>query len=433
MVNITIIGLVVLDRYEILEPLGQGGQAILAKALDKKTGKVVVIKLLLASPGDVGYDEAVARFKRAAQIGINHPNVVDPIDYQERDGQHFIIMPFVEGITLAGKMLKSGGKLPVKETEVILTDTAHGLGAIHDKRYVHRDIKPENIMIRPDNHACILDLGICRFTSEKTITSGQQILGSLPWMSPEQVQHPEQVDGRSDLYSLGVIGYVMLTGTPPVRGNKPDEIVTSIFTYVPPPPRQLDPAIPVHLDQACMRLLEKLPENRFQTAQEFIAALAGTTPVAAPSRFCTGCGTPTQTGARYCHNCGTALAALQNQPARCLACGRPTGQETLCTACGRPFGNSRHHLCFTTGSLAGMTFRVPEGIFSVGRNELSPKNFHISKQHFFVACTNGTVCVQDAGSINKTFVAGRFAQGPVLLLQGQEVCIAGNKATYNHN
>jgi len=288
-------------------------------------------------------------------------------------------------------------------------------------------------MIRPDGHARIVDLGICRFTSEKTITSGQQILGTLHWMSPEQVQHPEQVDGRSDLYSLGAIGYVMLTGMPPVRGNNSEEIVTSIFTYVPPPPRQLDPTIPVHLDQACMRLLEKMPENRFQTAQEFISALAGTTPVVVPSRFCTGCGTPTQTGARYCHNCGIALAALQNQPARCLACGRPTGQETLCTACGRPFGSSRHHLCFTTGSLAGMTFRVPEGIFSVGRNELSPKDFHISKQHFFVACTNGTVCVQDAGSINKTFVAGRFAQGPVLLLQGQEVCVAGNKATYNHN
>ena len=433
MKDITKIGEIILGRYEVVDPIGQGGQAILVKALDKQTGTHVVIKQLTTPPGDPNYNEAVARFKRAASARIKHQNVVDPIDYQEQDGQHYIIMPFVDGVTLESKLLRNGGKLPIKEAELILIDIAHGLGAIHDKRCVHRDIKPANIMIIHDGHALIVDLGVCRITIEKTITSGEQMIGSLLWMSPEQVKHPEKVDGRSDLYSLGAICYYMLTGMPPVKGNTPEEIITSIFTYILPPPRQFDPSIPAHLDQACMRLLEKLPENRFKTAQEFIAALTGTTPIVKSGRFCTACGAQTQPGSRFCHNCGTLLIELQNQTARCLACGKPAGQEAACTGCGRPFGHSNHHLCFNTGSLAGMVFRIPEGIFTVGRNELAARDMRISRYHLRVACFDGIIFVEDAGSINRTFVAGRFAERPIPLQQGQEVCIAGNTATYNHN
>jgi len=127
MKDITKIGEIILDRYEILEPLGQGGQAIVVKALDKQTGNHIVIKQLTTPPGDPNYSEAVARFKRTGSARMGHHNVVDPVDYQEKDGQHYIIMPLVDGVTLASKMLKSGGKLPIKEAEVILTDTAHGL------------------------------------------------------------------------------------------------------------------------------------------------------------------------------------------------------------------------------------------------------------------------------------------------------------------
>jgi len=365
-------------------------------------------------------------------IRINHPNVVDPVDYAEEEGEHYIIMPYVEGDTLAQHLTKNGGKLPCDEACRIAHEIAKGLAAIHPG-IVHRDLKPENIIIGDDGRVYIVDFGICKNSTQKTITTGDGILGSLPWMSPQQLHNAVKVDHRSDLYSLGAMMYAMFTGAPPVQGKDFGEIAASILSYTPPSPRQLDPSIPLHIAQACMRLLEKDPNSRLQKAEDFIAVLNGTAPAIRAGRFCTGCGTPAQPGFRFCHNCGTALMAVENHSVRCLACGRPAGQEALCTTCGRPFGNSGHHLCFTTGSVAGITFRIPEGIFSVGRNELSPKDFHISRRHFFVACTNGSVCVQDAGSANKTFVGGKLAKLPTPLQPGQQICIAGNTATYNHN
>jgi len=207
MTDITIIGQTLIDdRYEILEPIGQGGQAVVAKALDRQTGNEVVIKQLSASPGDSGYDEAVARFKRAGEIRINHPNVVDPVDYAEEEGEHYIIMPYVEGDTLAQHLTKNGGKLPCDEACRIAHEIAKGLAAIHPG-IVHRDLKPENIIIGDDGRVYIVDFGICKNSTQKTITTGDGILGSLPWMSPQQLHNAVKVDHRSDLYSLGAMMY----------------------------------------------------------------------------------------------------------------------------------------------------------------------------------------------------------------------------------
>lgn len=427
------IGQVVLGRYEVVDFVGDGGEGTTVKALDHQTGNMVAIKQLAVCPDSTGYDEMVARFQRAAQISIGHPNVLDPIDYGEEDGEHYLVTPFVDAVNLEAFLRMHGPKLPVDQAVHIVMEIAKGLDAIHAKGIVHRDIKPPNIMVCQDGSILIIDFGICRNTKEKTITNGTKLHGSLYWMSREQAATPGTEDHRSDVYSLGAMFYFMLVGVLPVRGSDAASIILSICQYVPDSPRQLDPSIPLHIDHACMRALAKQREARFQSASEFIEALNAQIPYQQVNPYCPACGFLHEPSAIYCNNCGAPLNATKNQPARCLACGAETGQGRICSNCQRSFGHTDHRLAFNKGTVAGTTFRIPEGIYRVGRNELSPRDYHISRQHLSVACLNGSVFLEDTGSTNKTYIAGRPITNPTALLPGQEVCIAGNIATYTYS
>ena len=428
----------ILGRYVIDDLIAEGGQASVARGTDQQTGNAVVIKQLAASPGQTYYDQELARFKRAANIRIGHPNVVDPIDFGQEDGEWYIIMPFIDGMHLESYVMAQGGRIPSDQAICLVLEIVEGLIAIHQKGYVHRDIKPTNIMIQPDGHVKILDMGICRKMNAKTITQGTGMLGSWPWMPREQLANPGNEDPRSDFYSLGAAFYYMLTGSAPVQGTDVATVAMSICQYVPPSPRQLDASVPEHLDQACMKLLAKLPEERFQTAQEFIQAISTPTPSvpSAPSvqaMLCASCGSQIQTVCRYCPTCGAPQHVGRCEPARCLACGTIVADIAVCPGCYRPFSHCDHRFNFNGGTLLGVIFRVPEGIYHVGRNELSSRDCHISRRHLFVSCTNGTVSVQDAGSTNKTYVAGQLADRLLVLSIGQELSIAGNTAIYTHN
>jgi len=223
----------------------------------------------------------------------------------------------------------------------------------------------------------------------------------------------------------------MLTGAPPVSGNDAETVVKRIRHQMPARPRTVNPAIPPDLDQACMRLLAKQPQDRFQQAVEFIQAIEGKG-VPGQQNFCTSCGGPVMPGARYCPACGAGLAGNDPAQARCLACGNTADNSPVCARCRRPFSPSDHRLSFTRGSVTGLIFRIPEGIYVVGRDELSPRDAHISRRHISVACTNGHVHLQDAGSTNKTYVAGLPADVPTLLAPCQEINVGGNVAVYSH-
>jgi len=425
----TLIGRIFCGRYEVIDVLGMGGQAIVVKVIDRQTDAFLAIKCLIASPGDPNYQELLSRFQRESRICIGHPNVLDPLAYFEEDGQAFTVFPFLEGVPLSTYLATKGGRLTVAETEAVIVALADAVAACHAKGIIHRDIKPENILIRPDGTPCLLDLGICRSVHEQTITSRDMVLGTLGFMAPEQLRSPGSVDTRADLYALGALTYVMLTGRPAVNGTSTQEILANIEHETPVPPRQLDPSIPERVDQACMRLLAKDPNARFQSAAEFAQAIEGIPPAAAAAA-CPKCNAPTRPNARFCGACGARLAQSQPESLRCLACGTPVGEADLRPGCGRTFSPDDHRLQFTSGTLTGMVFRIPQGIYVVGREQFASRDQQISRSHFYAACFNGSVLIQDAGSVNRTFVGGQFAGSPLPLVANQEFRVAACAAIY---
>lgn len=434
------IGELVLSRYEVDDLLPSGGQAHVARAIDCKTGDQVVIKQLDRLPGDKGYSQELARFERAAATRIGHPVVVDPVDAGQDNGEHCIVFPFVEGSQLDRYIEHHGGTLSPDRVLAIITQLAEGLGAIHAKGLVHRDLKPANILIAANGDPRIIDLGIARHVHEATLTETDTVLGTPWWMSPEQIQDPRSVDGRSDLYALGAVLYFMLTGKPPADGDSPVAVALSICQKLPTPPRQLNPAVDEHVDRICMKLLQKAPGARYSDCAELLAAIAasGADDPHASASFCTSCGNGLNVGFAFCPSCGAPRAA-PDQAQRCLACGTPidaataTSGPATCPGCQRPFTSSDHRLTFQRGPLTGLCYRIPEGIYVVGRHQLDPRDSHISRQHFHVASLNGSVQIQDAGSANRTLINQEPAARPLALSSGSTLTIASNSALYSHH
>jgi serine/threonine protein kinase len=261
--------------------------------------------------------------KRAGQIRVGHPCVLDSIGCGEEDGKWYLVMPFVDGVDLEIFVRACGGRCPVDRAIPIICALADGLGAVHNCGTVHRDIKPLNIIITPGEHPMIIDFGICRNVHEKTIGNGQ-VIGTPAYMSPEQ---------------------------------------------------------------------------------------------------------PAQAGARFSTCCGVNLLGPKRWSCVLHVAARPTTSR-LAPACQRSFSSANHRFVFDSGSVTGKTFRIPEGTFVVGRDIIESRDFSISRRHFRVECNNGTVRVQDAGSTNKTYVAGQLADRLIQLRPDQEFLIAGNRAVY---
>ena len=427
------IGDVILGRYEIDDLLPEGGQAILATSQDRMTGHTVMVRALATSPEASNYNQELARFERCASLCIGHPNVIDPIDKGKENGQHYMVLPYFDGSTLAQYVRSEGGRLHADGAKLIVHQIAEGLSACHAKGVTHRDIKPENILI-DDQHAIrIIDLGLCSLSHESTLTQGNGFQGSLHWVAPEQVINPGCGDHRIDLYALGAIYYYLLTGQTTTQGDTAQDIMLSVCHWTPPTPRELDPTIPVHADAVCMQLLAKDPYQRFQCADVVVKALNGEHDDPSPCVVCRSCGVQAVTGGAFCFRCGATLDRNGSTSEQCFACGRIVGKAGACCGCLRSFGATDHRVKFRAGPLTGATFRIPEGEYDVGRQSLAPRDYHISRRQIQLSCTNGTVSVRDLNSVNATYVDGQVATGPRQLVSGAEIRIAGNYGTYTNH
>jgi beta-lactam-binding protein with PASTA domain/predicted Ser/Thr protein kinase len=254
------------NRYELKEQLGAGGMAEVYLGKDRVLGRTVAVKTLLAQYG--GDPHFIERFRLEAQhaAALNHPNVVSVYDTGSDDGTHYIVMEYVEGKTLRDVIREEGPLLPERVAE-IGADVCAGLAFAHSHGIVHRDIKPANIMINTAGAVKVTDFGIARAVSGDTVTQTAMVLGTAQYFSPEQAQSAP-VDARSDIYSLGVVLYEMLTRQVPFTGSSPVAIAYKHVKEAPVLPSRLNPDVPPALEAIVMKAMAKNPDNRYQSAQE---------------------------------------------------------------------------------------------------------------------------------------------------------------------
>jgi eukaryotic-like serine/threonine-protein kinase len=277
------------ERYRIERELGRGGMATVYIAHDLKHQRSVALKVLHP---DLAEGVDLARFRREIEIvaHLQHPHILALHDSGEAAGLLYFVMPYVEGGSLRG-WLKGDVQLPAVEAFRIASEVADALDYAHRHDVVHRDIKPENILLQ-DGHGIVADFGIARAVTRATgaeaLTRTTVAIGTPLYMSPEQALGGRELDGRSDIYSLGCVLYEMLTGTPPFGGRSAQEVIGRRFTLTPPSVRSRQRQIPRHVDKAIAKAMALDPKDRFQTAGAFARALreprAWPLPVSLPRR-----------------------------------------------------------------------------------------------------------------------------------------------------
>lgn len=253
------------SHYRIIDKLGEGGMGVVYKAQDTRLERMVALKFL---PVDLARSEtARLRFVNEARAAsaLNHPNVAVVYDVGETDAHSYIAMELVEGSTLKDKM--KVGRLTIEQVQQFATQVADGLHAAHAKGIVHRDIKPENLLLTPDGHVKIMDFGIAKLGTSAHLTQTGTALGTLAYMSPEQLLS-DQVDHRSDLWSLGVVLYEMLAGEVPFRRDREAAILYEILNRDPTPVEVHRPETPGHLRALIQELLQKDAKRRPASALE---------------------------------------------------------------------------------------------------------------------------------------------------------------------
>lgn len=258
------------DRYEIVEVIGAGGMAVVYKAIDQRLNRFVAVKILR---DELARDEEFrARFQIEAQAVamLSHPNIVSVYDVSHTAGVEYIVMELIEGVTLMQYMQKKGA-LSWKEAAHFSTQIAKALEHAHSKGIVHRDIKPQNIMILRDGTIKVADFGIAALESAQEQRSDQTV-GSVHYIAPEQARG-ETPDTRSDIYSLGVVMYEMLTGQMPYDGENAEQIALKHIAGVAVPPRQLNAEIPEELERITLKAMNADIRERYQSASELLTDL----------------------------------------------------------------------------------------------------------------------------------------------------------------
>lgn len=262
-------GMLIAERYEILERIGTGGMSDVYKAIDHKLNRPVAVKVLKQEFAE--NENFVSKFRVEAQAaaGLMHQNIVNVYDVGEERGIHYIVMELVDGITLK-KYIEKKQRLTVKEAVSIAIQVAMGLEAAHNNHIIHRDIKPQNIIISKEGKVKVTDFGIAKAATSNTITSN--VMGSVHYTSPEQARGGYS-DVKSDIYSLGITLFEMLTGRVPFNGDTTVAIAIKHIQEVLPSPKDFAPDTPVSVEKIVLKCCQKSPDRRYQNAAALIQDL----------------------------------------------------------------------------------------------------------------------------------------------------------------
>ncbi len=256
-----------LGRYVIVEEIGQGAMGVVYKAVDPLIDRTVAIKTINLDLSKEELENFEKRFQREVQSAgkLNHPNIVTVYDVGRTEGVAYMAMEFLEGKELR-EILDSGVVLPIEKIAHIASQVAEGLGFAHERGIVHRDVKPANVMVMKNGLVKITDFGIAQMSSASRTMSGM-VMGSPKYMSPEQVVG-QAVDGRSDIFSLAVVLYEMLTGKTPFSGDNISAIMYQILNDEPIPPKAFNQSIPDSINYIVLKALAKHPDKRYQNAKD---------------------------------------------------------------------------------------------------------------------------------------------------------------------
>jgi eukaryotic-like serine/threonine-protein kinase len=262
-------------RYEIVGELGRGAMGIVYKAIDPVIGRAVAVKTIRLSEEGTGLSrpELLTRFQTEARAAglLTHPNIVVVFDAGEEDGLYYITMEMVEGKSLQ-VLLDAGHAFPLPRTLRIMEQACAALQFAHERNVVHRDIKPANLMLTADDTVKVTDFGTAKILQFGTLQQTAHVMGTPSYMSPEQVKG-RAVDGRSDIFSLGVMFYEMVTGEKPFPGQNITTVIYKIVNEDPVPPRQIDPSIHPGISAVTMKALAKEPDQRYQSCREMLEDL----------------------------------------------------------------------------------------------------------------------------------------------------------------
>src|SRR6478736_10224621 len=270
-------------HYKISKRIGSGGMGEVYLATDVTAGRKAALKLLpMRFTGDV---ERLKRFQQEARavVALNHPNILTVYEIGEGHSTQYIASELIEGETLRQRLAR--GRMELGEAVDVAIQVASALVAAHEAGIVHRDIKPENIMLRPDGYMKVLDFGIAKLTEQRLASDDHRVettallqtrpglvLGTAHYMSPEQVRG-QKVDARSDIWSLGVVLYEIVTGNPPFRGETPSDCIAAILTAEPASLSSISPDVPAKLESILQKALRKNTDERYQTIKEMLAEL----------------------------------------------------------------------------------------------------------------------------------------------------------------
>ena len=263
------IGMMLGERYEILEKIGTGGMSDVYKAKCHKLNRYVAVKVLKQEFSENSNFVSKFRVEAQAAASLMHPNIVNVYDVGEDNGIHYIVMELVEGITLK-KYIEKKARLSVKEAVSIAIQACMGIEAAHNNHIIHRDIKPQNIIISKEGKVKVTDFGIAKAATSNTITSN--VMGSVHYTSPEQARGGYS-DEKSDIYSMGITLFEMLTGRVPFNGDTTVAIAIKHIQEPMPSPRDYVPEIPVSVEQIVLKCTQKSPDRRYQSMSSLIEDL----------------------------------------------------------------------------------------------------------------------------------------------------------------